>query len=151
RFQERSDEGDIDLALSPDGKKLALAGQLSIRLLDLERGKEPARLADAARGLRRVLRFSRDGRTLGWSKDGGIALADVTALKETGSLNLANTNFAFLDDGKQLLSEQDIVTYLPEEGIRKPTPLSRHEFTYAVRDMATGKELRQLEPKPIIV
>jgi WD40 repeat protein len=151
RVQEKSDEADFDVALSPDGKKLALAGQSSIRLLDLERGKEPVRLADSARGLQRVLRFSRDGRTLGWSKDGGIALADVTGLKETGSLSLVNTNFVFLDDSKLLLSEQDTVTYLPEEGIRKPTPLSRHEFTYTVRDTAGGKELRQLEPKPVVV
>jgi len=148
RFTEKSEEADINMALAPDGKKLAVAGDTAIRVW--EAGKEPVRLSAADPLSRRVLRFTLDSRTLGWLKGGGIALADATSGKEMAPLQVACTNFVFLADGKHMLTEQDTVTYPPEEGVRKPTPLSRHEFSYTVREMTAGKEARLLDARTVV-
>jgi WD40 repeat protein len=122
------------LALSPDGKSFLTGhdNDLSLRLGDVETGKEIAAFAGHTDGIQAVA-FSPDGKqVLSGSKDQTIRLWDVATRKELRSfadVADATRGLAFSPDGKQVLSSHQ----------------SAGDGLLRLWDVQTGKELRRFK------
>ena len=135
------------VAFSPDGKRLAIGmWNTAVRLWDLDAGKEITRV-EGSGGARNV-RFTKDGRTLGWLKNDEIYLADATngkALRHFGKdTNLQTTDFAFVDDGKTILSSgHGRGIDVSGAGAGKLRTF-QYDITDWALETASGKKLKQL-------
>lgn len=123
----------FDLAWSPDGKLLALAGFREVRLVDPSTRQTLATLQGGASVIRAVT-FSRDGRLLAASgglpaRQGEVQIWDVAARKRLLSFN-GHTDciygLAFSPDGKTLAT-------------------SSYDKLIKLWDVSTGKEIRTLK------
>src|SRR5262249_25099607 len=134
------------IALSPDGKKLAVAmWNSSIRLWDLDRRKEIFRL-ERSREASQVC-FSPDGRTLGacLAGDNAFHVWDVRTVKELW--RTAKTEQAMLQwinftaDGKNL-----VTVHFAAVGGAAPMkrPDRQFEIAFQLRSIGTKGELRPL-------
>jgi WD40 repeat protein len=84
------------LAISPDGKLLAWGDGPSLRLIDLETGKEK-NAAGGHAGAPREIVFNRDGKTvLTASDDGTLRRWDAATGKELGEVALPAKSYAFV-------------------------------------------------------
>jgi WD40 repeat protein/beta-lactamase regulating signal transducer with metallopeptidase domain len=146
--------GGFRVAVTPDGKTLAGAGDHVIQLWDVATGKELRQLEAPAAGLAGLL-FSPDGRSLaGRTVDGGLVVwatdtgkmvhslrparrpADNTFVIVFGSDGGANSpGMAFSPDGKTLAAA---ATDYPKQGAVHSVKLW---------DLASGKEIRKI-PSP---
>ncbi len=148
--EKRRIEGPADdsllgpIALSPDGKRLALGmWNTAVRLWDLEKGKEVGRV-EKSNGARPV-RFAPDGRTLGWLKNDEISLTDATTAKELRHFgkeaNRQLSTLAFVEDGKTVLAVSAVGTNAGGVGkIRS----RRYEVSCWSYEAATGMKIRQV-------
>jgi WD40 repeat protein/beta-lactamase regulating signal transducer with metallopeptidase domain len=149
--------GGFRVALSPDGKTLAGAGDNVIQLWDVETGKELRQIAPPAGSLGGLL-FSPDGRTLAgrstdgdiywWAADTGKLIHHVEPAHrqgDTGSVlvfggdpDAGAPGMAFSPDGKTLAAAT--------------IDHRKQETVHAVKfwDVTTGKELRKI-PSPAAV
>jgi WD40 repeat protein len=116
----------IPSAISPDGRSVATANDMTIIMLDLRTGKVLFK-AQAARPT--SLAFSPDGKLLASAEDKAIIFWDSATGKQVRGLNVPNpvTSLRFSGDARLII----IV-----EGDR-----TQREF-----DAATGKELRVIRP-----
>ncbi len=114
-----------DIALSPDGRLLALASSFEISIWDLERREEVRRIA--APGSAYKLQFSPDGKSLAATAlDRGIHLWDVASGTKVWSApghGATVTCLAFSADGRLLAS-------------------GSRDTTVRVWEVATGREVR---------
>ena len=120
----------VGLAVSPDGKLLAWGDGPSLRLVDLETGKEKNGSAGHAADLRELL-FARDGKTvLTGGDDGSLRRWDAATGKALGEIALPGKSYAFVipsPDGRVVAAGD-------------PTG------TVHLIDAATGKEKHTLTP-----
>jgi WD40 repeat protein/beta-lactamase regulating signal transducer with metallopeptidase domain len=80
--------GGFGVALSPDGKTIAIAGETAVQLYEVATGKELSKIRTPQAGLAGLL-FSPDGKTLaGRLSDGGLTLWDATTGKERHQLRV---------------------------------------------------------------
>jgi WD40 repeat protein/beta-lactamase regulating signal transducer with metallopeptidase domain len=83
----RGDAGGFGVAVTPDGKTLAVAGGNVVQLYEVETGKELVKIQGPPTGLAGLL-FSPDGRTLaGRGGDGAVHLWEAANGKETHRIN----------------------------------------------------------------
>jgi WD40 repeat protein len=134
------------VVLSPDGKRLAVGlWNTSVRLLDVEAGKEVARFegSNGAQGTR----FAPDGRTVGWIKNDEIHLADAAtgqALAHFGrEQGVRITALAFADGGKAVIAGHARSTDVSGPGAGKNRTLE-HKIAFWAHDPAGGKKLHQV-------
>jgi WD40 repeat protein len=128
-------------ALSPDGKTIA-TGEEELFLWDWEAGGEPRRIGPRIRTSYGSLHFAADGKTVYAHPDhGGLSTKafDVATGRPTEPPDLGGRVawFSFSPDGKTVA-----VGYRGPPGSGEPEP------TIALRDVATGKELRRLSAAP---
>jgi WD40 repeat protein len=100
------------VALSPDGKLVAVAGQQSIHLLDVATGKEERRIAGRFFGGGNLLHFSADGKTLAtYSWGGPITFWDVATGNAAKQISIGqvtpHNGFAFSADGRVIAGARD--------------------------------------------
>jgi WD40 repeat protein len=132
------------IALSADGTRLAMGlWNTAVRIWDLDNGKEVGRPM-GSQGAQH-LRFTPDGRTVGWVRDGDIHLADAASAKElrriTKDADGPATAFAFLDDGKSVIAGYVQRKDVSGPGAGKNRTL-QHDTSYWVRDAVSGKKVR---------
>jgi WD40 repeat protein len=132
------------IALSPDGKRLAMGlWNTAVRVVDLESGKEVGRLENSNGA--QHLRFSPDGRVLGWVRNGEVYLADAATLKELRHLGKDESpvgRFVFANEGKSVLTGHS-KSAVVGVGMGK-NPTVKHELTCVAWDAGTAKKLHQV-------
>jgi WD40 repeat protein len=167
RAFEGGQESPDSVALSSDGKILAVPAGKSVRLYDVTSGKELPRLNTEAGPIRRVA-FSTDGRSLAGAVGRTIGLWDVATGKErfapAGDHREELSDIALTPDGKLLASADNKDTvFLWEATTGKMLHRMEDKFVHCVAlspdgkllasggyrgvrlwDTKTGKELRQL-------
>jgi WD40 repeat protein len=106
RFSRESFRGPPDIALSPDGTTLIIAGAGALKLLDMATGEAQPAFAGYA-GNVRALAFAPDGAMLATASDDQIALwatADGRPLRTLAGHTQAIFDVAFSPDGRLLAS-----------------------------------------------
>jgi WD40 repeat protein len=149
--ESRRIEGPADdsllgsIVLSPDGKRLAVTlWNTALRIWDLEAGKEVSRM-ESSQGAQN-LRFTPDGRTVGWLRSGEVFLGDpATAklLRQFGKDDGPVTTFEFVDDGKTVIVGRSKSTDVSGAGAGKNRTLE-YKLTYWALDAVNGKMLHQV-------
>jgi WD40 repeat protein len=149
----RGNAGGLIVALTPDGKTLAISGDNVIQLCEVKTGKEVRTIQGAPGGLAGLL-FSPDGKTLAgqaangslflWAADTGKVLRQIKPSPRQGGNVIAFTigdsrpeapGMAFTPDSKTLAAAA--------------TDYKQEEAIYSVKfwDLATGTETRKI-PAP---
>ena len=141
----------LQLAFTPDGRLIA-AGVVDRRfkLWDLAAKKEQE-LARTAKDFSQV-RFSRDGRLLGWSESYNVRIWDVATMRELPSLKAPNTGLYpmgdaylnFSEDGKRLATggfDTDTIVWETETGKRLANLTGRTNMAFSVAFSADGTQL----------
>jgi WD40 repeat protein len=134
------------IALAPDGKRLAIGmWNTALRVWDLDAAKEIGRLENS-QGAQHP-RFAPDGRTLGWTRNDEIYLADATTAKGLQHFgkeaNSRINTLALVDDGKTVLTGQSQATDVSGPGAGKMRTF-QYQITYWAREAASGKKIRQI-------
>ena len=142
-FQWNGEAEIGSLALSADGRLLAIGGSGYVCLLDVVTGSATRNLWGLG-GWIRGLAFSQDGKMLASAgTDGNICLWDMAADKKLGTLEAGQgevSTMCFSADGKTLLARGE--RYVPPPpGYRGPGHTERRSTLY---DVATGRELLSL-------
>jgi WD40 repeat protein len=132
------------LALAPDGKHAALClWNTAVRLWDLPAGKETGRVEKSQGAMQ--LRFTPDGGTLGWLRDGDIYLADAATAQQLRHFGKDGdspvTTFAFVDGGKTVIGGH-ASSKVAVPGGKNPTV--EYQITFWAYEAATGKKLHQV-------
>lgn len=129
------------LALSPDGKRLAMVlWNTSLRIWDLEKGTELGKAAGSQGAMQ--LRFSPGGDAIAWVRNGDISLTDPANAKEMKKMpqdaDGPPSGLAFVGDN---LVAGYVQTKVLAGGGKNP-PVE-HQISYWLRD-TTGKKLKSI-------
>ncbi|MBE1593345.1 protein kinase [Nonomuraea angiospora] len=133
-------------AFSPDGRRLALAADNTVHIVDLTGSKAPARLkleGDREQGTQ-ALAFSPDGRTLAVSRygeHGRVELWDLEHGSRRAETGTGANNLAFRPDGRLLVTGNPLQLIDPEKGATRPPEQGTGQLAGAFAFSPDGRQV----------